>query len=203
MLIYATYSKPLPEGAEWRAKAAAWSSALRDFGCGEIKSLVEEELAKRKNPFMPVPADIMRRASGEEEVEWTDEDGTKHRERAVVANAPAYQPWQPNTRALPEAEGEGRAEWRELREKLRPRRIARAKDTRPKPIGESGLLGALCAYTNMEPWLLPREVWTEFGWWFLARYSVDDWTPELGREQWFQWQQEKQAEAAPAEATQV
>lgn len=197
-LFLAAYGRDPLSGMEKRIKVAAWRTALEDVPRGELLPLAQAELKARTSPFLPVPADLLRRWKGEDYL--TNEDGKT--ERVTVANASAYQPLQPtanqlafNERALPEPEGTGRALWQGFGARHTKRRLAE-KAERQTPRTPEQVLDALFFWCEMQTWSKPREVVLSFGRWLLERFVVAEWTPDLGREQWHVWQQEQVKERA-------
>ncbi len=70
------------------------------------------------------------------------------------------------------------------------------------PTDEKSLGGALFSYAEMETCLLPRPMWTAFGWWMLERLPIERWDVERARRGWAAWMRKLDAgsDEVPQEA---
>lgn len=182
VLIYAAYERELPEygSLSLSVKISAWKLSLQEIPSVELKRIVMAEIQNRTSEFLPVPADLIRRWKGD-----SDEP--------AVANAAAYEPLQPTAnelaaKALPSGDQERfRAEWQALGEKLRrDKKAGYGFDAMPRqtPATSQQLSRAMFDWLHMATHRVSEETRINFGLWLLERYPVEQWTPELGREQW-------------------
>lgn len=59
--------------------------------------------------------------------------------------------------------------------------------TRRRPANDAALLTGLFFWCDCATWV-NTPLLVEFGWWFLERFPVEKWTPDLAAQYWQVWQ---------------
>jgi hypothetical protein len=195
MLLYAAYDRPLPDDPlAQNLKINAWKVALEPIPSDRLHQLVHDEIQNRTSEYAPTPADLLRRWKAATEC-------------PDMANSAAYATLEPTGNQLaerstvqPQTEC-GREEFLRLGERMRrdlnlppqPQPYSYISDERKAPEGSAELVQALYHWLRMNTARVPRELREAFGWWLLKRFPVEEWTPELGRQQWDVWIEEEGA----------